>query len=140
MKSISKGQKPLKTVVIILSIVCGVCIVGTMILVPTVILPRVVEFLISLPPSIPQSAIDNNPYDEDWILGKTKSEVEEEYGAFGHTCNDLPGRCGWLYLNSYGHPEFYGEDGMVRLYYGVQFDKDGVAISTEFYWHSEPGG
>ena len=81
-------------------------------------------------------------YDEDWILGKTSSEIVEKYGefdlCFGGTelradGNYYDGACG--YVTKEIDPEIYPSD----EYYMIYFDEEGKAYKVEPSWYQKGG-
>ena len=81
-------------------------------------------------------------YDEDWIIGKTSSEIVEKYGefdlCFGKTelradGNYYNGACG--YMTKKIDPGIYPSD----EYYMIYFDEEGKAYKVEPSWYQKGG-
>ncbi len=82
-------------------------------------------------------------YDEDRIIGKTSSEVEEMYGAFDYIMNGeaaVDGNyysCRCCYLVKDEKVGFFGTD--PAEYVSISFDEEGKAYEVEYPWYI-PGG
>ena len=81
-------------------------------------------------------------FDEDWIIGKKSSEIEEKYGKFdigmsNQTENGIivDGKAG--YLTKEKHVGYLGTD--PEEFYAIYFDSDGIAYKTEKNY-IRPGG
>ncbi len=82
-------------------------------------------------------------YDEEWIIGKTSSEIEERYGSFDYIMENeqFPDgsescrRCAYLIKKE--RVGFFGTD--PTEYFLIVFDADGKAQSIESPWYV-PGG
>lgn len=84
-------------------------------------------------------------YDEDWIIGKTSSEIEEKYGTFdvrigGDQMKNKEGNyvstcCG--YLTREKQVGYLGTS--PEEYFMIYFDKEGKAYRIEHPWYV-PGG
>lgn len=81
-------------------------------------------------------------YDEDWIIGKTSTEIVEKYGEFdlcfgktelGADGNYYNGACG--YMTKKIDPEIYPSD----EYYMIYFDEEGKAYKVEPSWYQKGG-
>lgn len=76
---------------------------------------------------------NKNPYDTEWIIGKTSAEIEERYGAF-YQCS-MPVSEDGLYRNcrcslviKERRVEFLGTDPAEVL--AISFDENGIAYKT----------
>ena len=79
-------------------------------------------------------------YDEDWLEGKTRAEIEEKYGEFEKHWIDKNGTsCGWPIYNENGERVPYAGS-TECYYYMVLFDKDGIAFDTDVMCLTVPGG
>lgn len=82
-------------------------------------------------------------YDNNFIIGKTSSEIEEKYGDFDYTSNPQNLRdgnyfkCKCAYKTKEEKVGFLGTD--PAEYYAIVFDEDGIAISVYEKWFV-PGG
>lgn len=81
-------------------------------------------------------------FDEDWIIGKNSSEIEEKYGKFDFLAVDkrsdgkiYRGAAG--YLTKEKHVGYLGTD--PEEFYAIYFDSDGIAYKTEKNY-MRPGG
>ncbi len=74
------------------------------------------------------------PYDEEWIIGKTSEEIKEKYGEFDHTHND-PSEDGLYRDTSCGYLTKDKKVGSLGTspeeYYMIRFDSEGRAVSIE---------
>ena len=79
-------------------------------------------------------------YDEIWIKGKSRGEIEEKYGAFEQFGSHKNGLYyGWPIFNKDGKrvpAPAYSE----CYYYIVLFDENGIAFDTDVRLLGMPGG
>lgn len=82
-------------------------------------------------------------FNENWIIGKTSTEIEEKYGAFdaadpdkkNEEGNYVSARCGYLTREKQvGFLGTYPEE-----YFMIYFDKEGKAYDITHPWYV-PGG
>ena len=78
-----------------------------------------------------------NVYSENWIVGKTKEQIERRYGEFDRLFDFevIEERGDILQQADYGYVYFSKERYNVKYYYIVFFNCEGVAIRTERNWH-----
>ena len=81
-------------------------------------------------------------FDEEWIIGKNSSEIEEKYGKFDFLSVDRKsdgkiyrGKAG--YLTKEEHTGYLGTD--PEEFYVIYFDSDGIAYKTQKNY-MRPGG
>ena len=81
-------------------------------------------------------------FDEDWIIGKNSSEIEEKYGEFDFLAVDREsdgkiyrGKAGYLTKEKY--VGYLGTD--PEEFYVIYFDSDGIAYKTQKNY-MRPGG
>ena len=79
------------------------------------------------------TSCDRNPYDSEWIIGKTSAEIEARYGNF-YQCS-MPASEGGLYKNcrcslllKERRKGFLGTEPAEVL--AISFDENGVAYQT----------
>ena len=100
----------------------------------------IIVFWIVLVVGLPLVCMIPRYYNEDWIIGKNKEQIERRYGEFSRTFDFVvdEDRGDVLQQADYGCGYFSKERYNIRYYYIVFFNCEGVAIGTERNW-SSPG-
>jgi len=90
------------------------------------------------------SSCSGYKYKDDWILGKTSSEIEEKYGEFYLSPTDSEYikdgnyvSCACAYKIREKRVGFMGTD--PEMFYRIYFDADGKAYKVDDEWYI-PGG